>query len=473
MTPSEEILSAYLDDELSPEERLDVEHRLASDAQWRETLEKLQEVRGWIQDLPPVVPSRPKSISQMLAEDARSGNESQVRLNANSDLTVGPQSWKWLASLAAAAAIVVGSTLWWFSISVDQLAQGPNPQSSNLQSSALDIRENSTTRSVSEPQAAVDGNDQAIPVDAMIASDLVQATEEPAASSPAIRTEDHQINSTNRSSSQRVGNAEMIPSSEADTSLNGMAGGFGGGLGSPAASSGSAGIGGSGSLSKRSNFPAFGAAPGTPPVGAADSTSLRNGEMSKGPTATGQPLEPSPVSIEQFLTARENTGNFAEYAVVQPSATQPEARPETATEELNRQQEPAAGLVGTVIHLKVPADVFVDIQESLANGGLNLQPARASASDPRAGDREKEKTSEASVAGQTLASGVWLLEISADEYESLRNRWSEKGFDISEILDDRKLQVVRLNPANDRSDETEAKKGDENLILLLLQLQSH
>ena len=495
MIPAEEILSAYLDDELGPQERLDVEHRLASDAQWLETFEKLKEVRGWIQDLPPVVPSRPKSISQMLAEDAGSGNEAQVHLNANSDLTAGPQSWKWLASLAAAAAVVVGSTLWWFSASVDQLAQGPNPQSSDVQSSdvqssdvqspSLAARENSTTDSAPESRATEVGDDQAILIDPMIASGRMPLTDDPAVSSPAIRTEDYQKSPNNALPRSRSVDANSIPSPSAEASLDrNMAGGFGGSLGSPASSGNPAAFGGSSSLSKRSNVPALGAAPSAVP-GAAPSAPLES-------TATAQRLELSPVTIERFWTARENAENFAQYAVMQAAvmqaaamqapamqapamqapAMQPKASPESAVEELDRQQEQTGGLVGPVIHLKVPAEVLVDIEESLANGGLKLQPVKSSAVDSQSRVTKKEKASEASVAGQAPASGVWLLEISADVYESLRNRWSEKGFDISEILDDQKLQVVCLEPATDRNVDSGAKKGDEKLMLLLLQQDS-
>jgi anti-sigma factor RsiW len=49
----DEILSAYLDDELSAVERCDVERRLQSDPQARQTLEQLRAVSGAVQSLPP------------------------------------------------------------------------------------------------------------------------------------------------------------------------------------------------------------------------------------------------------------------------------------------------------------------------------------------------------------------------------------------------------------------------------------
>lgn len=124
MTPSEELLSAYLDDELSSQERVDVERRLASDSQWRETLEKLQEVRGWVRELPAVVPSRPKSILQMLAEEKPNSADDGVRLADHSQHSTSPSSWKWMMSLAAAGLALIGTTLWWLSDQSQEVALG-------------------------------------------------------------------------------------------------------------------------------------------------------------------------------------------------------------------------------------------------------------------------------------------------------------------------------------------------------------
>jgi anti-sigma factor RsiW len=48
----DELLSAYLDDDLSPEERVAVEARLAEDAQAREMLHQLRAVSQAVQGLP-------------------------------------------------------------------------------------------------------------------------------------------------------------------------------------------------------------------------------------------------------------------------------------------------------------------------------------------------------------------------------------------------------------------------------------
>jgi hypothetical protein len=512
MIPSEEILSAYLDDELGPQERLDVEHRLASDAQYRETFEKLKEVRGWLQDLPPIVPSRPKSISQMLAEDVAPDTTAQVRLNANSDLTAGPQSWKWLTSLAATAAIVVGSTLWWFSASVDQLAQGPNTQSPNTQSPKTESpafnAQQKATDSALEAEADLVGNDRAMLDKEPVASSRMPPGDASVASSPAI-LQDSQLSSPNPLARNRVGNTNSIPSATADVGLdNNMAGGFGGGLGSPAAGGNPAAGDGSNPFSKRANFPALGAAPGAPLGSAADAppmteSEMKNGEIKDregekppieiapsdpaasnlsadsgamaggGSAAERSPLEPSPVRIERLLTAIEHDADSPQYAVVQAPAVETEVTPEVGAEELHRKEEQTSQLAKSVIHLKVPAEVFSDIQESLDSGALKLQPAKSSSLDSPARQNEKKNDSDTKASDQTPANGVWLLEIFADDYESLRNHWSEKGFDISEILDDQKLQVVRLKPATDRSDESGAKNGNDRLLLLLLQPHSH
>jgi hypothetical protein len=62
MTGPEELLSAYLDDELDPAERTEVEAYLAESADGRARLDGLAEIRTALRDLPTLTPPRPLTV---------------------------------------------------------------------------------------------------------------------------------------------------------------------------------------------------------------------------------------------------------------------------------------------------------------------------------------------------------------------------------------------------------------------------
>lgn len=65
MTGPEELLSAYLDDELDPAEQAEVEAYLAESAAGRAQLEGLAEIRSALRSLPPLDPPRPLIVSSI------------------------------------------------------------------------------------------------------------------------------------------------------------------------------------------------------------------------------------------------------------------------------------------------------------------------------------------------------------------------------------------------------------------------
>jgi hypothetical protein len=123
--PNDELLSAYLDDELSPEERAAVKARLADDAAGREMLHQLRAVSQAVQSLPQEIVGHDlggavlRRVTQSgppiarLASTATEADGSLTGRSAEFDdsfpkLTIGRsrRSWFW-ASLAIAAALLV------------------------------------------------------------------------------------------------------------------------------------------------------------------------------------------------------------------------------------------------------------------------------------------------------------------------------------------------------------------------------
>jgi anti-sigma factor RsiW len=114
MTPAEEQLSAYLDDELDATQRAEVESLLQQNGELRKTLDKLRQVRSWMGELsrPSLVTSKP--IAELLAE---SSNPISPSLNVQRD---GLQQsrwftsdWRWPAGLVTAAAIMLSILAMW------------------------------------------------------------------------------------------------------------------------------------------------------------------------------------------------------------------------------------------------------------------------------------------------------------------------------------------------------------------------
>jgi hypothetical protein len=122
----DELLSAYLDDELSPQERARVESRLATDPASRQTLEQLRNVSQAVRELPREVVGRELRESVLRrAEAAKQAGKTAAAASTISKidapngspaglgdampkLTIGrtPRGWVW-ASLAVAAALLI------------------------------------------------------------------------------------------------------------------------------------------------------------------------------------------------------------------------------------------------------------------------------------------------------------------------------------------------------------------------------
>jgi anti-sigma factor RsiW len=104
MSMNEDILSGYLDDELTPDERAAVEAELAQSAEWRTVLEELRGTRTLLRTLP-----WPESSTDLLA-GVRARDAA-----ASVDAPPAPvrelhRGWRrpaaWIASAAVAAAVI-------------------------------------------------------------------------------------------------------------------------------------------------------------------------------------------------------------------------------------------------------------------------------------------------------------------------------------------------------------------------------
>lgn len=98
--PPEELLSAYLDDEVTPDERAAVEARLAESAEWRAVLDEVRETRVLLRGLP-------------LREAPTGFWDSVLQPDIAPPVSIDParrrrgkRAIAWLAGAAAAAAIV-------------------------------------------------------------------------------------------------------------------------------------------------------------------------------------------------------------------------------------------------------------------------------------------------------------------------------------------------------------------------------
>jgi anti-sigma factor RsiW len=98
--PPEELLSAYLDDELPAEERALVEHRLEESGEWRAVLEEVRETRELLHSLP--VREAPTGFWDSLLQPDIAP---PVQLGTAHGRR-GKRALSWLAGAAAAAAIV-------------------------------------------------------------------------------------------------------------------------------------------------------------------------------------------------------------------------------------------------------------------------------------------------------------------------------------------------------------------------------
>jgi predicted anti-sigma-YlaC factor YlaD len=116
--PSEkfELLSAYLDGEVSPDERKQVEAWLASDPEFQKTYQQMLMLQGGLRSMPVATPSMPTEqlVSQVMG-----------RLDRK------PKRWVWGGIGAATAAILIGAVSGLFTgnqTGTLQIAQQPKPQ---------------------------------------------------------------------------------------------------------------------------------------------------------------------------------------------------------------------------------------------------------------------------------------------------------------------------------------------------------
>lgn len=108
-TPSNERLSAWLDDELSLDERAEVEKRLAESPELREELEELQRLSGHLKKLP--VEKAPAELRQAVM---RSIERETLLSGGDSPAVPRRRSLNWLTT-AAGVALAAGAGLWFAS----------------------------------------------------------------------------------------------------------------------------------------------------------------------------------------------------------------------------------------------------------------------------------------------------------------------------------------------------------------------
>jgi anti-sigma factor RsiW len=97
--PPEELLSAYVDGEATPDERALVERKLEESAEWRGVLEEVQSTRGLLRALP--VSEAPTGFwDSVLHPDIAAPVQLETARRRR-----GKQAIGWLAGVAAAAAI--------------------------------------------------------------------------------------------------------------------------------------------------------------------------------------------------------------------------------------------------------------------------------------------------------------------------------------------------------------------------------
>jgi anti-sigma factor RsiW len=108
----DELLSAYLDDELSEAERAIVEARLAADPAARQTLEELRRVSQAVRGLPQA--SLPRDLAESIVRRAAEAKRAAVPRPGDANLATPPtftigrtrRAWIW-ASLAVAASLLI------------------------------------------------------------------------------------------------------------------------------------------------------------------------------------------------------------------------------------------------------------------------------------------------------------------------------------------------------------------------------
>lgn len=110
---TEDLLSAYLDDELAASERAEVEARLAASTEWQAILDEVRATRGALRGLP-AVDGPPEFWARVMAGDpvpdatGRAASDQVIDLGAERRRRRMPRWAVAAAGTAAAAVIVVG-----------------------------------------------------------------------------------------------------------------------------------------------------------------------------------------------------------------------------------------------------------------------------------------------------------------------------------------------------------------------------
>lgn len=168
MTPAEEQLSAYLDDELDAAQRAHVESLLQHDGELRKTLEKLRQVRRWMGELsrPSLATSKP--ISELLAESSYPVSPSlNVQGDGRQQSRWFASDWRWPAGLVTAAAIMLSILAMWPTGESQNVAFSTNSQSDDSLAAPKSVESANSfkTDAIADASQATD----ALPADAKLA----------------------------------------------------------------------------------------------------------------------------------------------------------------------------------------------------------------------------------------------------------------------------------------------------------------
>lgn len=179
------------------------------------------------------------------------------------------------------------------------------------------------------------------------------------------------------------------------------------------------------------------------------------GGMMGGTSSSSQPSVPT---ISRFMSERSTAVESSLFFLATPYSNDEKplliepadaadaasiASPDTLAKAADA--EANGSMIEEMIYLVVPAEAFEDLEknwkpgisESPSQNQLAQDATLSTSKDLGLGKNEEE------LKRFGKPNDVWLLEMSPENYEALRLRWSESGFDVTEILDDRKLMLAR------------------------------
>src|SRR5262245_14406841 len=107
---SEELLSAYLDGELTPAEKSEVERSLEAAPKLRERLEDLAEVGQAIRSLPR--PGAPSDLRRQVLAEISQRTRRAVSPASYSTRPSRRHVWQWIGALVAACVVVGAVAIW-------------------------------------------------------------------------------------------------------------------------------------------------------------------------------------------------------------------------------------------------------------------------------------------------------------------------------------------------------------------------